>query len=183
MLTGHRAFAGDDVSDTLAAVLRAEVDWSLLPKTLSPSLRTFLTRCLKKDPKQRVHDIADMRLALEGAFETVAIGITDPGVAPRSLASAWRRAVPSVVSALAAGGLVGVVAWGAWRWARPRRKSRGSRLRSPKTRTLRTPAARQLRFRRTVHRSCMWPTPPSTSGRWQPPRRESFRGPAFRAAC
>ena len=71
-------------------------------------------RCLKKDPKQRVHDIADVRLALEGAFEAVAIGTTDPGVAPRSLASAWRRAAPSVVSALAAGGLVGVVAWGAW---------------------------------------------------------------------
>jgi eukaryotic-like serine/threonine-protein kinase len=114
MLTGHRAFAGDDVSDTLAAVLRAEVDWSLLPTTVPPSLRTFLTRCLKKDPKQRVHDIGDVRLALEGAFETVAIGTTDPGVAPRSLASAWRRAVPSVVSALAAGALVGVVTWAAW---------------------------------------------------------------------
>ena len=114
MLTGHRAFAGDDVSDTLAAVLRAEVDWSLLPATVSPSLRTFLTRCLEKDPKQRVHDIADVRLALEGAFETVAIGTTDPSVSPGSVASAWRRAAPSVVSALATGGLVGVVAWVAW---------------------------------------------------------------------
>ncbi len=117
MLTGHRAFAGDDASDTLAAVLRAEVDWTLLPATVPPSLRAFLTRCLKKDPKQRVHDIADVRLALEGAFETVATGTSVPAVAPRPIASAWRRAVPSLVSALAAGAIVGVAWWVWWAWS------------------------------------------------------------------
>ena len=55
MLSGKRAFDAEDVSETLAAVLRAEVNWSLLPRALSPALRTFLVRCLQKDPKQRVH--------------------------------------------------------------------------------------------------------------------------------
>ena len=71
MLTGKRAFDGDDVSDTLAAVLRAEVDWSRVPRALSPGLRAFLARCLQRDPRQRIPEIAAMRLALDGAFETV----------------------------------------------------------------------------------------------------------------
>ena len=72
MLTGTRAFPGEDLTDTLAAVVRAEPDWSLLPPDVSPSLLVFLRRCLQKDPKQRVGDIRDVRLALEGAFESTA---------------------------------------------------------------------------------------------------------------
>ena len=44
MLSGKRAFDAEDVSETLAAVLRAEVNWTLLPNALSPALRTFLVR-------------------------------------------------------------------------------------------------------------------------------------------
>ena len=72
MLTGRRAFAGDDASDVLASVLAKEPDWARLPATLSPALGTYLRRCLHKDPRQRIHDIGDVRLALEGAFETAA---------------------------------------------------------------------------------------------------------------
>ena len=70
MLTARRAFAGDEVSDTLASVLAREPDWALLPATVPPVLGTYLRRCLHKEPRQRIHDIADVRLALEGAFET-----------------------------------------------------------------------------------------------------------------
>ncbi len=70
MLTGQRAFEAEDVSLTLAAVLRGEVHWKALPSDLSPTLRVYLTRCLEREPKQRVSDMADMRLALEGAFDT-----------------------------------------------------------------------------------------------------------------
>jgi serine/threonine protein kinase len=49
MLTGSRAFPGEDVSDTLAAVLRGEPDWARLPATLSPALGTYIRRCLHKD--------------------------------------------------------------------------------------------------------------------------------------
>jgi len=72
MLTGKRAFAGEDVSDTLAYVLTKEPDWDALPADLDPTLRMFLTRCLEKDPKRRLPDIGVVRLAMEGAFETTA---------------------------------------------------------------------------------------------------------------
>ncbi|MGH9241058.1 MAG: protein kinase domain-containing protein [Vicinamibacterales bacterium] len=69
MLTGTRAFRGDDVSETLAAILRDDPDWSRVPADVSPEIRAFLRRCLRKDPAERIHHIADMRLALEGAFD------------------------------------------------------------------------------------------------------------------
>ena len=58
LLTGRRAFAGEDVADTLAAIIRADPDWTLLPKDLPPSLRTIVEGCLKKDRKERFADIA-----------------------------------------------------------------------------------------------------------------------------
>ncbi len=70
MLTGQRAFEAEDVSLTLAAVLRGEVPWKALPSDLSPTLRVYLTRCLEREPKQRIPDVGAMRLALEGAFDT-----------------------------------------------------------------------------------------------------------------
>ena len=69
MLTGTRAFPGDDVTDTLAAVVRGEPEWNLIPNNVSPTILVFLRRCLQKDPRQRVGDIHDVRLALEGAFD------------------------------------------------------------------------------------------------------------------
>ena len=70
MLTGKRAFPGEDITDTLAAVVRAEPDWGALPADLPSAVRAYLTRCLQKDPRQRVQAIGDVRLALTGAFET-----------------------------------------------------------------------------------------------------------------
>ncbi|GMR22360.1 MAG: hypothetical protein BMS9Abin37_0705 [Acidobacteriota bacterium] len=72
MLTGQLAFGGKDVSDTLAAVLRAEPEWEALPLDLPATLRTYLGRCLEKEPKRRVRDIGDVLLAMDGAFETEA---------------------------------------------------------------------------------------------------------------
>ena len=72
MLTGTRAFAAEDVSLTLAEVMKSEPDWEALPDDVSPALRVFLQRCLRKDPSERVRDIGDVRLALSGAFDVVA---------------------------------------------------------------------------------------------------------------
>ena len=72
MLTGKRAFAGEDVSDTLAAVLRAEPDLDALPVETPESLRLVLRLCLSKDVTKRFQSIGDVRLAMEGAFETTA---------------------------------------------------------------------------------------------------------------
>ena len=70
MLTGQRAFAGEDVSDTLANVLKTDPDWSRLPAAVPARVRLALRACLQKDPKQRLGDMQSVRLALEGAFET-----------------------------------------------------------------------------------------------------------------
>jgi serine/threonine protein kinase len=60
LLTGRQAFQGDTVSDTLAAVLRAEPDWTALPTSIPPRIRNLLLRCIEKDPKRRLRDIGDL---------------------------------------------------------------------------------------------------------------------------
>jgi serine/threonine-protein kinase len=62
MLAGRRLFDGKTTSDTLAAVLKEEPDWRRVPA----GVRRLLRSCLQKDPKQRLHDIADAKLLLEG---------------------------------------------------------------------------------------------------------------------
>jgi eukaryotic-like serine/threonine-protein kinase len=100
MLTGTRAFSGEDLTETLAAVVRAEPNWTLLPAGLPSALGVFLKRCLQKDPKQRTQAIGDVRLALEGAFETAA---------PQTIAaaaSASRGRLPWMVATAAVVGMV-----------------------------------------------------------------------------
>ena len=109
MLTGKRAFIGDDVSDTLAAVLRAEVGLDDLPEDTPSKLRQVLAACLQRDPKQRVHDVADVRLAMEGAFETtVSVPLGDSSVPQRP---AWRSAMPRVIGIVASSCLTGIAVW------------------------------------------------------------------------
>ena len=106
MLTGRRVFEGEDVSMTLSSVLQREPDWSHLPSSVSPSLSVFMHRCLEKDPKERVHDIADVRLAMKGAFETAATPVQS--VLPPQL-QVWQRPV-AVVGLVAVTGLVTALA-------------------------------------------------------------------------
>ena len=65
MLTGGRAFDGDDMSEILATVLKSEPNWQALPADTPPSIRRLLRRCLEKDPRKRLSSIADARLELE----------------------------------------------------------------------------------------------------------------------
>ena len=65
MLTGRRAFAGATVTETLAAVLEHDVDWTRLPVATPANVRTVLRRTLEKDPRRRLHDIADVRIELD----------------------------------------------------------------------------------------------------------------------
>jgi eukaryotic-like serine/threonine-protein kinase len=64
MLTGARPFAGEDVSETLASVLRSEPDWNALPARTPANILTLLRRCLKKDPQHRVAHMSTARLEL-----------------------------------------------------------------------------------------------------------------------
>jgi Tol biopolymer transport system component len=99
MVTGTRAFGGDDVSDTLASVLKTEPDWRALESQPS-TVRRVVKRCLEKDPKRRFHDIADVRLDLE---EKPAAESPAPVAAASRRQRVWERVVWSVVVASLAG--------------------------------------------------------------------------------
>jgi Tol biopolymer transport system component len=64
MLAGRRLFEGETASETIAAVLRQDIDWTLLPADTPDGVRRLLRRCLERDPKNRLHDAADLRLEL-----------------------------------------------------------------------------------------------------------------------
>jgi serine/threonine-protein kinase len=65
MLVGRSLFGGDSLSETLAGVLKTEIDLSVLPPTIPSGLRRLLRRCLERDPDRRLHDIADARIVLD----------------------------------------------------------------------------------------------------------------------
>ncbi len=69
-LTGKRAFEGETVTETLAAILRGEPDWNALPETVPSTIRFVLHRCLEKDAHRRFRDSADTRILMEGGTET-----------------------------------------------------------------------------------------------------------------
>ena len=103
MLTGTRAFKGEGLADILASVISAEPDWAALPPDTPPALRLCLRRCLQKDARQRFHHVADVRLALEGAFDTATAdaGRHPPGKV-RSRRIAYVGAVAAAIVAIAA---------------------------------------------------------------------------------
>ena len=114
MLSGRKPFPGDDVSQTLARVIETEPDWDALPATLSSHLDTYLRRCFQKDPRQRVRDIGDVRLAMEGAFETTAAVSSEPTASPTL--QLWQRPLPATLTAM---GLVVVTGLAVWSATRP----------------------------------------------------------------
>ena len=107
MLTGGKPFPGDDVTQTLARVVEREPAWDALPSKLSPVLATYLRRCLAKEPKQRIPDVAAIRLALEGAFEIQPAAQTE---ALGSQPTRWQRTLP-FVAGVAAAVVTGLVVW------------------------------------------------------------------------
>ncbi|HSA92702.1 MAG TPA: protein kinase [Terriglobales bacterium] len=64
MLAGRQAFSGETVSDTMASILKLDPEWSRLPDSTPPALLRLLRRCLEKDPKLRLRDIGEARIAL-----------------------------------------------------------------------------------------------------------------------
>ena len=101
MLAGTRAFQGEDVTDLIVSVVSTEPDWAALSPSTSLSVRSTLRRCLDKDPKRRLRDIGEARLALDGAHDPPPQG----GQKPRPMA--WAPAAVAVVS----------LAVAAWAWS------------------------------------------------------------------
>jgi serine/threonine-protein kinase len=110
MLSGRQAFGGDEVSDVLASVLAREPNLETLPDEVPPRIRDIVAACLQKDSRQRLHDIADVRLAMDGAFgrreKTGSSAYSEPAVA-----ALWKRAVPWVLG-ITIGVVATVLIWG-----------------------------------------------------------------------
>ncbi|HVS02316.1 MAG TPA: protein kinase, partial [Thermoanaerobaculia bacterium] len=108
MLCGRRAFAGSSMADTLGAVVAGEPDWSALPSSLPAPVRKVLRRCLAKDPRQRLHHVADARIELADVLAGA------PGEPADQRPAARMR--PPIRLALAAlvGALLGALA--VWGW-------------------------------------------------------------------
>ncbi|RKZ19533.1 hypothetical protein DRQ50_01880 [bacterium] len=86
MLTGEKLFHGETISDTLAAVLRAEPDWDALPTEESPALCRLIGRCLERNPKQRLRDIGEARIFLQdGGASGSDLSFTQLGLTASSL--------------------------------------------------------------------------------------------------
>ncbi len=94
MLTGKRAFGGDDVTDTLAEIIKGEPDWSALPSDTPSAVQKLIVWCLKKDRKERAPDIAVARFEIGNALTSPAVmqpGASDaPRNTPRS--AVWQAA-------------------------------------------------------------------------------------------
>src|SRR5438105_2634598 len=115
MLAGQRPFEGDEISDTLASILKSEPAWPRLPADTPPAIHRLLKRSLQKDRHQRLQHIGDARLEIEEALQPPAPPFIDH---PASLSRRARLAVPVVLAAaIAVGAGVG------WKAAQPPRAS------------------------------------------------------------
>jgi Tol biopolymer transport system component len=92
MLTGHRLFDGETATDVLAAVVRQDIAWDAVPAATPASVRSLLRRCLDRDPRSRLRDIGEARVAL---------GFSEPAVVPSPRPRAVRELVPWAVAGLA----------------------------------------------------------------------------------
>jgi serine/threonine-protein kinase len=112
MLSGRRAFDGEDVGEVIASVLKTTPDWAALPADLPPHVVTLIQRCLDKDRNSRIGDIAVARFLLspDAPLVAAAAAAAPPPSEPRR----W-KALPWIVAALAGGVLLG--------WLLPRRSS------------------------------------------------------------
>ena len=118
MLTSRRAFAGEDVSLTLAEVMKSDPDLDALPPETSPALRMALRLCFEKEPRTRIRDIGDVRLAMKGAFETTVSAPTEPAVVPTP--PVWQRPASITIAVLASLAVGGFAVWNLTRPAPPR---------------------------------------------------------------
>jgi serine/threonine protein kinase len=111
MLTGEKAFNGETVSDILAAIIMKEPDWGGLPSKSPPTVKTLLRRCLDKDPRRRLRDIGEARIAIEEYLGNPAAEMPEPAVqAARRTSTNW------LVAFSLAGLLVGAIVAGLLVW-------------------------------------------------------------------
>ena len=104
MLAGARVFDGEDITDTIAAVIRATPDWSRLPSGMPQSIRRLLRRCLEKDRKERLPHIGAARLEVKEALASLDVempAVITPAVITSPVVAAAVAATPAMASAVA----------------------------------------------------------------------------------
>jgi len=102
MLTGARAFPGNDLSDVLASVLKSEPNWGALPANTPPTIQRLLRRCLDKDPRRRFQALGDARVEIEDAL----VGAPETPIATSKLGWIGPTVGALVVGLLAGAGLM-----------------------------------------------------------------------------
>jgi serine/threonine-protein kinase len=119
MLAGLRPFGGDDVTDTIAAVVRAEPDWGKLRADTPTAIRRLLRRCLEKDRMRRLSDAADARLEIDEALSPLA-GEANmehaAQLASGAVVAGWPRVLPWAGAGALSVALM-LVLWAPWRAA------------------------------------------------------------------
>jgi serine/threonine-protein kinase len=119
MLTGRRAFDGEDVTEVLAFLITKEPDWNALPPATPTAIRALLKGCLEKKSRERVADISTALFVLKEHVSLAAPGGTT-SVAPLARTPLWRRVAVVGAAALLVGALVSTtVTWVAMRPAEP----------------------------------------------------------------
>src|SRR6185503_16027478 len=98
MLTGRRAFEGEDISTTLAAVLMKDPEWASMPPGTPRSLDTLVRRCLERDPKKRLRDIGEGRILLS---DPQALSAAPAASAPTAIAPSAPNRLPWLIAAAA----------------------------------------------------------------------------------
>jgi serine/threonine protein kinase len=101
MLSGTRAFSGDDVTETLGAIIHKDPPWQALPAGVPAHLHTLLRRCLQRNPKERLRDIGDARIEL----------VTPAAAAPAATATTSRLAWSGWIVAAVVAGVAAVIAF------------------------------------------------------------------------
>ena len=109
MLTGKKLFDAGDVSEMLASVLVKDPDISSMGTHVPANIRSVVRRCLVKDPRNRLRDIGDVRLAMDGVFETPAATPVEGAIVPAL--RVWQRPLPSVLVGLALLVIGGLAVW------------------------------------------------------------------------
>jgi serine/threonine protein kinase/Tol biopolymer transport system component len=105
MLTGRQLFGGEDVTESIASIVRGEPDWGKLPSDTPAAIRRLLRRCVAKDPKERLMDIGVARLEIKDALTAPFSEASEPA------ARLLRARLPWFVAALSVAVTLGTFAW------------------------------------------------------------------------
>ena len=109
MLTGRQAFGGTDISETLASVLKTDLDLTRLPRATPGPIRKLIRRCVERDRAERLRDIGDARFEIKEALGAPSVDLAERDAVGQP--ALWQRPVPLAFAGLALMALTGLAVW------------------------------------------------------------------------